>query len=137
VPTPVLTHFHFFPSPSQKDLVVSVSEQGHSPKCPLPGTLHASCVGEELLELPLENSSCLALFTVVWELVLLQRSTTSLSISAISCSGISSGTEANIEEVSVICGSTFHTSQEDILLLPEKIHVTNSKNGNACKQVCI
>ena len=49
--TPVSTRFHLFPSPSQKDLVVSVSEHVHSPKCAQPGILHASCVEEELLEL--------------------------------------------------------------------------------------
>ena len=49
--TPLSTRFQFFASPSQKDLVVSVSEQGHSPKCAQPDILHASCVGEELLEL--------------------------------------------------------------------------------------
>ena len=71
--TPVSSRFHFFPSPSQKDLVVWVSEQGHSPKCAQPGILLASCVGEELLEL-VEYSlrfGCLALFIVVWELVVL------------------------------------------------------------------
>ena len=49
--TPFPLVFNFFPSPSQKDLVVSVSEQRHSPKCAPPGILHASCVGEELLGL--------------------------------------------------------------------------------------
>ena len=45
------TCFHLFASPSQKDLVVLVLEQEHSPKCVQPGILHASCAGKGLLEL--------------------------------------------------------------------------------------
>lgn len=45
------TCFHLFPSPSHKDLVVSVSEQEHSPKCAQPGILHALCAEEGPLEL--------------------------------------------------------------------------------------
>ena len=41
-----------------------------------------------------------------------------LSVSAIPCSGISSGTEVNIEKL--VCGNTFHTSQADVFPLPEK-----------------